>query len=65
MEDGINKIECLRSMENDSDIFTKNVTQEIYEKRVRKTLLANAMAERFGIGRVFEFRVIPYLQLYL
>jgi hypothetical protein len=35
VEDGIIKIEFVKSMENDSDIFTKNVTQEIYEKRVR------------------------------
>jgi hypothetical protein len=67
VEDGIIKIEFVRSMENDSDIFTKNVTQEIYEKHVRnffwKTLLASTMAERFGIGSVLEFGVIPYVQL--
>ena len=38
VEDGIIKIEFVRSMENDSDIFTKNVTQEIYEKHVRNFL---------------------------
>ena len=38
MEDGIIKIGFVRSMENDSDIFTKNVTQEIYEKHVRNFL---------------------------
>jgi hypothetical protein len=35
VEDRIIKIEFARSMENDSNIFTKNVTQEIYEKHVR------------------------------
>jgi hypothetical protein len=50
VEDGI---EFVRSMENDSDIFTKNVTQDI------------TMTERFGIGRVLEFGVIPYVQLSL
>jgi hypothetical protein len=38
VEDGIIKIEFVRSMENDSDIFTKTVTQEIYEKHVRNFL---------------------------
>jgi hypothetical protein len=33
--DGIIKIEFVKSMENDSDFFYKNVTQEIYEKHVR------------------------------
>jgi hypothetical protein len=31
VEDGIIKIEFVKSMENDSDIFTKNVMREIYE----------------------------------
>jgi hypothetical protein len=38
VEDGIIKIKFVRSMENDSDIFTKNVTQEIYEKHVQNFL---------------------------
>ena len=38
VEDGIIKIEFVKSMENDSDIFTKNVTQEIYEKHVKNFL---------------------------
>jgi hypothetical protein len=28
----------LKSVDNESDIFTKNVTQEIYEKHVEKFL---------------------------
>ena len=38
VEDGIVKVEFVRSSENDSDIFTKNVSQEIYEKHARKFL---------------------------
>jgi hypothetical protein len=33
MEDGIIKIEFIRSEENHSDIFMKNVSQEIYQKQ--------------------------------
>jgi ketol-acid reductoisomerase len=35
---GIIKIEFIKSIENQSDIFTKNVTQEIYERYVEKFL---------------------------
>jgi hypothetical protein len=38
VEDGIIKIEFVKSMENVSNIFTKNVTQEIYEKYARNSL---------------------------
>jgi hypothetical protein len=38
LEKGIIKIEFVKSVENESDIFTKNVTQEIYEKHVEKFL---------------------------
>jgi hypothetical protein len=38
VEAGIIKIEFVRSMEYDSDIFTKNIIQEIYEKHVRNFL---------------------------
>ena len=38
IDDGIIKIEFVRSKENDSDIFTKNVNQETYERHVRKFL---------------------------
>jgi plasmid maintenance system killer protein len=32
------KIEFVRSAENDSDLFTKNVNQELYEKHIKKNL---------------------------
>ena len=32
------KIEFVRSKENDSDIFTKNVNQETYERHVKNFL---------------------------
>jgi hypothetical protein len=36
--DGFIKIEFVRSIENDSDLFTKNVNQELYEKHTKKFL---------------------------
>jgi hypothetical protein len=36
--EGIIKIEFVKSIKNQSDIFTKNVTQEIYERHVEKIL---------------------------
>jgi hypothetical protein len=38
LEEGIINIEFVKSIENDSDIFTKNVSQEIYDKHVTKFL---------------------------
>jgi hypothetical protein len=32
IEDGFTEIEFVRSVENDSDLFTKNVNQELYAK---------------------------------
>lgn len=32
MEDGNVRVEFVKSNDNDSDIFTKNVSQEIYKK---------------------------------
>ena len=39
------KIEFVRSSENDSDIFTKNVSHEVYDKHVKKFL---GSVEEFG-----------------
>jgi hypothetical protein len=38
IEDGIIKMEFVKSNDNDSDIFTKNVNHERYEKHVKKFL---------------------------
>jgi uncharacterized protein YllA (UPF0747 family) len=38
LDDGIIKIEFINSVENQPDIFTKNVTPEIYERHVEKFL---------------------------
>ena len=46
MEDGIIKIEFVRSIDNDSDIFTKNVNQEIYEKHMKNFL--EDSGEKYG-----------------
>jgi hypothetical protein len=37
-EDKIIKVEFVKSAENDSSIFTKNVRQEIYERNMEKYL---------------------------
>jgi hypothetical protein len=38
LEEGIINIEFVISIENNSDIFTKNVRKEIYDKHVTKFL---------------------------
>jgi hypothetical protein len=38
LEEGIINIEYVKSIENDSDIFRKKVSQEIYAKHVTKFL---------------------------
>jgi hypothetical protein len=38
IEDGFIEIEFIRSAENDTDLFTKNVNQEFYEKQTKKFL---------------------------
>jgi hypothetical protein len=38
IKDGFIKIEFIRSAENDSHLFTKNVNQELYEKHTKKFL---------------------------
>jgi hypothetical protein len=46
VEDGIIKIEFVRSSDNDSNIFTENVNQEIYEKHVKNFL--EDSGEKYG-----------------
>jgi hypothetical protein len=43
IEDGFIKIEFVRSVENDSDIFSKNVNQELYAKHTKKFLEDNGV----------------------
>jgi hypothetical protein len=38
IEDGFIKIEFFRSAKNDSDLLTKNINQELYEKHTKKFL---------------------------
>jgi hypothetical protein len=42
LEEGILNIKLVMSIENNSDIFTKNVSQEIYDKHVTKFLSVHA-----------------------
>jgi hypothetical protein len=57
IEDGFIKIEFIRSVENDSDLFTKNVNQELYGKTRRnfwKIVKFTVPVDRYRIGRVLE-----------
>jgi hypothetical protein len=56
LEDGIIKIEFVKSENNHSNILTKNVKQETYKRNV-KNFLENYLeefSEHFGLGRVLE-----------
>jgi hypothetical protein len=70
IEDGIIKMEFVKSIDNDSDIFTKNVNHEIYEKHARKFFgeigIWN-LNEHCKIGRVLEISLtfIHTLVLYV
>ena len=46
VEDGIIKVEFVKSNDNDSDIFTKNVNQETYEWHMKKFL--GDIGEEYG-----------------
>jgi hypothetical protein len=48
LEEGIIEIKFVRSEENQSDIFTKNVNQEIYQKHV-KNFLEDSGGEKYGV----------------
>jgi hypothetical protein len=57
IEGGFIKIEFVRSVENDSDVFTKNVSQELCEKHTKNFLVDSAdlgLVDRYGIGRVLK-----------
>jgi hypothetical protein len=47
IEDGFIKIGFVRSVANDSNVFTKNVSQELYEKHTKNFLVDS---EEFGTG---------------
>jgi hypothetical protein len=57
IEHGFIKFEFVRSVENDADIFTKNVSHDLYVKHT-KSFLADAgnfsLVDLFRIGRVLE-----------
>jgi hypothetical protein len=62
VEDGIIKIEFVKSNDNDSDIFPKNANQEMYKRHVKKFL--GDMGVECGIW-TFRYRKgienIPYV----
>jgi hypothetical protein len=47
IEDGFIKVEFVRSNENDADIFTKNVSYEVYERHM-KNFLADVESSNIG-----------------
>jgi hypothetical protein len=57
LEEGIINIDFVKSIENDSDIFTKNVSQEIYVKHV------TIRTELFGMGGCWRY--IPQVHIIL
>jgi hypothetical protein len=53
------KIEFVRSVENDSDLFTKNVNQELHEKHTKKFLEDSGLPVNcYRIGRVLEISTL-------
>jgi hypothetical protein len=69
IEAGFIKIEFVRSVENDSDLFTKNVNQELYEKHTKKfwkIVECTVPVDCSRIGRVLEISfAINYLVLHV
>jgi hypothetical protein len=57
IEDGFIRVEFVRTVENDADIFTKNVSHDLYVKHTNN-FLADAgnlsWVDLFRIGRVLE-----------
>jgi hypothetical protein len=63
IEDGFIRIEFVRSAENDSDLFTKTVGQELYERHTKKFLEKNR--NYYTIWRLMEVSLmINHLALY-
>jgi hypothetical protein len=61
IKDGFIKIKFVRSVENDSDLFTKNVNQELYEKHTKKFLEDSEVTvpvDRYRIGRLLEISFV-------
>jgi hypothetical protein len=68
VEDGFIKVKFVRSVEKDSDLFTKNVNQEMYEKHTKKFLedsefhstgwLLQDRKKSFAINRFDLFEII-------
>jgi hypothetical protein len=57
IKDDFNEIKFVRSAENGSDVFTKNVVQGIYERHTAKFLRKQALKildERKRVGRVLK-----------
>jgi glutamate dehydrogenase/leucine dehydrogenase len=66
LEEVIINIKFVKSIENNSDIFTNNVSQEIYDKQVTKFLGVHARStstERFSMGGCWRY--IPHVHIIL
>jgi hypothetical protein len=56
IEDDFIKIEFLRSAENDSDLFTKNINQKLYAKHTKK-ILEHSEVHSTGWSLVMSFAI--------
>jgi hypothetical protein len=65
LEEGIINIELVKSIENDSDIFTKNVSQEVYDKHVTKFLGVHTEENKHWSGMEGCWRYIPHVHIIL
>jgi hypothetical protein len=57
IEDSFIKVEFFRSVENDANIFSKNVSHDLYVKHTKNFCLTQEIlvwVDLFGIGRVLE-----------
>jgi hypothetical protein len=62
LEGGIINIEFFKSVKNNSDVFTKNLSQEIYDKHVTKFLAVHAEEyKHWTLGMGERWRCIPHV----
>ena len=65
LKEGIIKIEFVKSVENESDVFTKNVTQEIYKRHVKNFFKEYIQGECTMTERFDNTGNIPHVQFNL
>jgi hypothetical protein len=70
IKDGFIKIKFVRSVENDSDLFTKNVNQEMYAKHTKKFLedsgvhsTGRLLQDRKGVRDILSNQQLSFTRL--